>query len=356
MLSEIFNKFLQYVGQPFSSWSEFWFAITGGFRTFTALDSKTGLLYLFTGLIAAGFAYFQLRKQLPELQNTSFWKFVFPRDVYLHPSAVVDYKYVGFDLTTRFLIYVPFIAGVSQLVYRVLEPLSINLRIDYIANSNYYTRIIFVTVVSALMVDFAVFFSHYLMHKVPFLWPFHEIHHSAEVLTPVTVHRVHPVEELLNGLVTAVVTALMAKTYEAVSGQDISPVTLFGLNIISFVYYIAVYQLRHSHIWLSYGPFWEHFIVSPAQHQIHHSVDTKHWNKNYGFTFAFWDWLFGCLYVPKGYEKIEFGVPNVDQRDFSSVFKLYYLPFVKSARILKRGLTASVGKIRSFQFRTSKSV
>ncbi|MBC7898540.1 MAG: sterol desaturase family protein [Saprospiraceae bacterium] len=344
-MSEILQKVSQYLFGPFSSWDGFVDALTRGPKAFIALESKTGMLYLFSGLIVALFVFWASRTQLREDQRGSFWKYVFPKSVYGHPSAIVDYKFVGFDLLIKFFLYIPFVLGVSQVTYVLFSKLSIDLSFSAFTNMNYVARIALVTLVSAAVVDFSVFFSHFLAHKIPFLWPFHEIHHSAEVLTPVTVHRVHPVEELTNGLVAGVFTGLLAGTYASMSGGSVEPYALFGLNIISFVYYLSVYQLRHSHIWLSFGPILSYIIVSPAQHQIHHSIDKKHWNKNYGFTFAIWDWMFGALYVPKEREEITFGVPDVEQSDFSTVRKLYLLPFVKSARRFKTMISS-----RKFKF------
>lgn len=356
MLSEVFNKFLQYVGQPFASWNDFLFALAGAFRAVFELESKTSWLYLLTSLAVVGVLYFVYQEKNADGGRKTFWEFAFPRDVYLHDSAIVDYKFFAVDLSLKFIIYIPLIAGVSQLVYRIIEPVSFGVPVSFINNTNYYFRLAIITIFAALITDFGLFFAHYIQHKIPFLWSFHEVHHSAEVLTPVTVYRVHPVEELINGLTAAVLTAVTAKTYSALTGDQVTPFALFGLNLFAFLFFAFAFQLRHSHVWLSYGRVLNHVFISPAQHQVHHSIDTKHWNKNYGFTFAFWDWLFGCLYVPKNYEKIEFGVPNVNPRDFSTVGRLYYLPFIKSARICKRIVGNSFGKIRSLQIKTTKSV
>ena len=51
------------------------------------------------------------------------------------------------------------------------------------------------------------------MHRIPFLWRFHQIHHSAEVLTPLTFHRIHPVESLLYDVRGALVTGGMAVSF-----------------------------------------------------------------------------------------------------------------------------------------------
>lgn len=344
-MNEFFQKVYQYIAAPFLSIDAFLQTLYNGPNTFIGLNSKTGLLYLFTGLIVAFFVYIFLRRREPAYAGDSFWRYVFPKAVYGHPSAIVDYKYVGFDILTRFFIYVPLISGIGQISYILLSKFSVDLSFNAFTEMNYYLRVAIVTLVAAAVIDFSVFFSHFILHKIPFLWPFHEIHHSAEVLTPVTVHRVHPVEELTNGVVSGVMTGLLAATYSAMTGDAVAPYAIFGVNILSFVYYISVYQLRHSHVWLSYGPTMSYIIVSPAQHQIHHSIDRKHWNKNYGFTFAIWDWLFGTLYVPKEREEIKFGIPDVDYRDFSTVPRLYFLPFIKSVRRMRTMIAA-----RSFKF------
>jgi len=344
-LQELFEKGLRLWYRPFESWEAFVATLSRGPSVFLSLESKTGLLYLIAGFLTALAVYYIYRRELPEEYRGSALSYIFPRSIYTHPSAIVDYKFVGFDLLVRFFIYFPLVAGTGQLVYVMLNSFEVDLSFGLFVESHYYVRLAIVTLIGIAALDFSVFFSHYLLHKIPFLWPFHEVHHSAEVLTPVTVHRNHPMDDMVNGIVYGVVGGSLAATYTAVSGNVVSELTIFGLNIFTFAYYISVYQLRHSHIWLSYGPIMSHIFVSPAQHQIHHSIDRKHWNKNYGFTFAIWDWMFGCLYVPKEREEIKFGVPEVDPADFSTVPRLYFLPFAKSYRRL-----IAMIKARSLRF------
>src|SRR5207245_2041547 len=156
-------------------------------------------------------------------------------------------------------------------------------------------------------------------------------HPSGEGLAPVTVCRVHPVEEFFNASIGTTLRSVGAAIYAARSLSDVTVITIFGVNVVIFAFHMFAFQLRHSHIWLSYGPIISRLLISPAQHQIHHSLDPKHWNKNYGFIFAVWDGLFGSLYVPRSREILRLGVP-ADPGDFSSVTKLYLLPFAKAAR------------------------
>lgn len=67
---------------------------------------------------------------------------------------------------------------------------------------------------------------------------------------------------------------------------------LFSMNVFAALFYSCAYQLRHSHVRLSYESLLSYVFINPAQHQIHHSADQRHLNKNFGNTFAIWD---ACL-------------------------------------------------------------
>ncbi|HMQ57251.1 MAG TPA: sterol desaturase family protein, partial [Rhizobiaceae bacterium] len=92
--------------------------------------------------------------------------------------------------------------------------------------------------------------------------------------------------------------------------SDINLVTIGGANIIYAVFNVLGSNFRHTHIWISYGPVLERILISPAQHQIHHSLEVEHHNKNYGEVFAIWDWMFGTLYVPQGRTELRFGLAD----------------------------------------------
>ena len=65
-----------------------------------------------------------------------------------------------------------------------------------------------VTIRLLLLLDIGHYISHYIQHKVPFFWEFHKVHHAAEVLTPVTAFRAHPVESILDSLFQGPLQAL----------------------------------------------------------------------------------------------------------------------------------------------------
>jgi sterol desaturase/sphingolipid hydroxylase (fatty acid hydroxylase superfamily) len=167
-----------------------------------------------------------------------------------------------------------------------------------------------------------------VFHKIPFLWDYHKVHHSAEVLTPITAARVHPVEEVVSSLVAGLIIGMAYALSHYLLGPAAIEFTLFQVNIFLAVFYFSAFHLRHSHVWIRF-PYWlQHILVCPAQHQIHHSVERKHWDKNMGFIFAIWDWAAGTLYAPKGKEEITFGLgTEEDGGKWHSVGALYLLPF-----------------------------
>jgi hypothetical protein len=74
-------------------------------------------------------------------------------------------------------------------------------------------------------------------------------------------------------------------------------------------------------------------------------VDRKHWDKNMGFIFAFWDWAAGTLYAPKGKEEITYGLgTDEDGGKWHSLRALYFLPFRQSLERLRSRRKSSEGQ------------
>jgi sterol desaturase/sphingolipid hydroxylase (fatty acid hydroxylase superfamily) len=163
-----------------------------------------------------------------------------------------------------------------------------------------------------LAVEFGYWLSHYLMHRIPALWEFHKVHHSAEVLTPATEWRQHPLELLiwpcLIGTSACLVQGPMIWAFGA-SAQVIDPM---NANLISLVFWYTTVHLRHTELPI-FAPNWlAHLVQTPPHHQIHHSVNPKHFDKNMGYCLSIFDWLFGTLYIPKRDEKLTFGLGHQD--------------------------------------------
>jgi sterol desaturase/sphingolipid hydroxylase (fatty acid hydroxylase superfamily) len=329
----LWDKALAYLHNYYAGWS--WHHL---WRVVSDLDSWLAWPYVLSGLLVTWIVFRRSVRTNRLSPTVSFATFVAPREVYGHPSALVDYRYVTVDVVLNSVLFAPFVTGLSALVYRGVATVCPVVSLDG-SGTALWIRATLLTIVTVLVSDFGFFLAHYLMHKSSLLWPFHEVHHSAKVLTPVTVYRVHPVERVVNAIVAGIVTGIAGALYSSWIGNDVSAATLFGVNVVLLAVFMFWVQLRHSHIWLSYPRVLSHVLVSPAQHQIHHSVDRRHHDKNFGVVFALWDWAFRSLYVPHEREALEFGV-DATPEDFSTVGKLYWMPFVKASRTI----AAKLGK------------
>ncbi|SBS32786.1 Fatty acid hydroxylase superfamily protein [Marinomonas aquimarina] len=158
-----------------------------------------------------------------------------------------------------------------------------------------------------LVDDFSRFLVHWAMHKTPWLWAFHQVHHGAKVLTPFTVFRTHPIEGLLFFLRSMASQSLVISIFLVAFPNQVSLWQVFGVLITTFVFNVLGANLRHSGVALSYGSKLEKWLISPAQHQVHHSVARQHYDRNFGVTLALWDRLFGSWHPGNDDQTLRYG-------------------------------------------------
>ncbi len=294
------------------------------------------VLYLLAAVVIAFGVYVLARRRGDEPSN-SFLRFCFPKEIYLHPSSVLDYKFF-FVNRIAFVLFLGALILSSSLVAKIVEA-----GLGAVMTAPAHAPELSITVLAILLTatvviakDFGIFFAHYLLHKVPFLWEFHKVHHSAQTLTPMTVYRMHPVDDILtgslSGALAGAVYGVFAFFYEG-AAQEIK---ILHLNVVVFVFYLAGYNLRHSHIWLPLKGIWGKLFISPAHHQLHHSSELRHADKNMGFIFGVWDWLFGTLYIPEKKEAFRLGLHAHEDEEFTTLSALYFLPFRKALARLRR--------------------
>jgi sterol desaturase/sphingolipid hydroxylase (fatty acid hydroxylase superfamily) len=274
----------------------------------TAFGATSRLFALYI-LTAAAIAYVVYR--LSERPSSKgFWAFLVPPSIYLHPSHLIDIKLFGAGCVLSVLGAFNFSMLSALSATGVMALLSQMLDANGAAFAWSWTGFLGVTILVAVIADFCTYWVHRLHHQIPSLWPFHKVHHSAEVLTPVTVYRKHPVYDFFSGIVEAFPVGALQGLVLFFSLGNIEYVTLGGANIVYVVFNFLGSNLRHSHIWLDFGPALSRLFISPAQHQVHHSRNPVHFNKNYGEMLALWDWMFGTLYIPKERESLEFGLSD----------------------------------------------
>ncbi len=293
-------------------------------------------LYLFSAILLGVLVYYRTTRRQGKAGEglAGLGRWLFPREILLHPSSINDYKFFYVNSVFEFLVILPLFAVLAP-TFSVVTRSFLNqsgMPGDGIFMADHWGALVLFTLVLALVGDFSIFLAHYLQHKIPALWEFHKTHHSAEVLNPMTVYRMHPVDNMLNFSLFSLLTGVTDGFLQHFYAGEGTLLIVSGLNVVTILFYLFGYNLRHSHIWLSYGPVFSRIFISPAQHQIHHSAEVRHFDKNLGFIFAFWDGLFGTLYVPKEQEQFEMGLYKGEHKEYNSLFSLYFLPFIKIFR------------------------
>lgn len=285
-------------------------------------------------LIAAAFISIGRLKKRGELPLPVLWRALFPRRIVRHRSVRLDLGYFFFN---SFVYGITFgLAGVSyqfltnglvQGLTAVAGPMAPSALPEIVQRS-------IVTVVLFLAYELGYWTDHYLKHRVPVLWELHKVHHTAEVLTPLTTFRMHPLDLVVFGQILAVTAAIANGLVAYLFGDTTYQYALAGTNIILIVFIHLYVHLQHTHVWIAFRGVLGRIFLSPAHHQIHHSTNPDHFNRNLGSCLAVWDWLFGTLHIPaKSREKIVFGVEPV-QDDVHTITGEFIKPIGRAFTVM----------------------
>jgi sterol desaturase/sphingolipid hydroxylase (fatty acid hydroxylase superfamily) len=125
------------------------------------------------------------------------------------------------------------------------------------------------------------YLAHLANHRVRVLWRFHELHHSQEDMSVLTVFRTHPLIHV--SYLFALVPGIVLMANGAV------PTAL----LVGYASFVA---FEHSNTNLGFGPF-ERIFVSPNYHRIHHRLDGAQ-DVNLGFALTIWDQVFHTAVFP----------------------------------------------------------
>lgn len=264
---------------------------------------------------------------------------LFPRRIVMSRSSLADAGYFYFNLFLFGLIF-----GWALLSYHTLSR-----GVDGLLTATFgampraplpgFVSRSIITVVLFLAYELGYWLNHYLSHRIAFLWEFHKVHHSATVLTPLTNFRVHPIYMCVFLNILAVTVGLANGVGVYLLGQPVSQYGLSETNIILVFFIYGYVHLQHSQLWISLTGWLGHLFMSPAHHQIHHSRNPAHFNKNMGSCLALWDWMFGTLYVPSAErEALDFGV-EPDRAHAHTIRGELIAPFGRAAMVLKEYFT-----------------
>jgi sterol desaturase/sphingolipid hydroxylase (fatty acid hydroxylase superfamily) len=301
------------------------------------IEGTTRLFWMhWVGAYAIAMIIFFVGKQYYEEKGyKNVLSFMFPKDIWSSSSAINDCIIAVINSFLARLLYVVMsvgpIAAAGVIGYYAAEALSL----PQTEGTPSMTAIVMYTICTLLASDFCYYWAHRLAHTFTVWWEFHKTHHSAEVMTPITLLRYHPLDDLIYSVFRHVGSSIAAGVFLFMYPSIEGGMTILSTNVIVFAFNLLGSNLRHSHIWLSYGPYLSYILISPAMHHIHHSEAERHWDKNFGAIFSIWDWMFGSIYVPKEREEIKFGIGEASE-EYDTVPKLYIGPFIRAYNLFKK--------------------
>ena len=300
---------------------------------FTNPKKRVFVLYLFLSiLIATGWLIFYKKKSLKD----SF-KFIFSRKIFFSKSAKSDYKVFFINQIIMLLVSPHLLTQITiatALYFFFFEIQFIEMGL--FSSAPQYLIISLFTLTHFIVDDFSKYIVHRWMHKWPFLWALHKVHHSATNLTPMTVFRTHPLEGLVFTLRSAFAQGFTISTFVYFFGSGVDLYTILGANLFVFLFNVFGSNLRHSHIGIRYWKWLEYILISPAQHHLHHSVAKEHYNKNYGAALALWDWIFGSLHHSEDTDNLTLGLGTEDDQKKHTLKELYTIPVLEFLGFFKK--------------------
>ena len=171
-------------------------------------------------------------------------------------------------------------------------------------------------VIGIAALDLSSYAAHVALHRSPFAWRFHRVHHSENAVDVTTALRQHPGETLWRVLC------------------QLAPIVLLGLPLSVVVVYLTLSsvnaQLEHANLrvperldrvlrWL---------FVTPNMHKVHHSRWQPETDSNYANIFAWWDRLFGTYTRTADVAALRYGLDGFDAPEVQSFGGLLRLPFM----------------------------
>src|SRR4030042_3505552 len=171
---------------------------------------------------------------------------------------------------------------------------------------------------SVLILDLAIYLQHAMFHSIPLFWRLHMVHHSDMDIDVTTGVRFHPIEILLSMGIKMAVVVLM--------GAHPASVLIFEF-ILNGTSMFNHGNVRYSQ---QIDSLLRLLVVTPEMHRVHHSTIRWETNSNLGFSFPWWDRLFGT-YRPqpaKGHLEMTIGLDPYKEPQKLTFFWMIALPFI----------------------------
>jgi len=161
--------------------------------------------------------------------------------------------------------------------------------------------------------DFVQWNTHRLLHRIPWLWNFHKVHHSVKQMGFAAHLRYHWMEPVV---------------YKSLLYIPIAIIGGFDAQDVAIVHFSALFigHLNHANLGWDYG-FLKYIFNNPKMHIWHHAKklpEHVRFGVNYGLTLSLWDYLFKTNYVPYDGAYIELGFDGDESFPKSFIGQEFY--------------------------------
>ncbi|MDG1331501.1 MAG: sterol desaturase family protein [Crocinitomicaceae bacterium] len=260
-------------------------------KTVTHPINQDGVLNGFYVLILASLLIWGLELLIPWRKKQK----TFRKDFWLD-GFYMFFNFYFFNL----LLYGALSNVVLRAFYSVLSPIGVEKGAHLIDLSGMYW--VWELIIFLFIADFVQWCVHNALHRIPFLWKFHKVHHSVKEMGFAAHLRYHFLETFV---------------YQAVKYISLSMIFGFTLENAFIVYSgtVIIGHLNHANLNWDYGLL-KYVFNNPKMHIWHHSKElpAEHpKGMNFGISLSLWDYLFRTAYVPSSGRDIELGFPDDEQ-------------------------------------------
>ena len=168
-------------------------------------------------------------------------------------------------------------------------------------------------VIFFVILDFFQWITHVLLHKYPFLWKFHKVHHSVKEMGFAAHLRYHWMENILYKPLKVLAIMLIG---------GFEPEQAFIIHFLA----ITIGHLNHANINLSYGPL-KYIFNNPVMHLYHHAYSVPNKFKtgvNFAISLSVWDYMFKTNYIPNAEGNIKLGYEGDSRMSKDFIGQLFY--------------------------------
>jgi sterol desaturase/sphingolipid hydroxylase (fatty acid hydroxylase superfamily) len=169
--------------------------------------------------------------------------------------------------------------------------------------------------VTFVLLDYTLWFWHWVNHRVPFFWRFHAVHHVDRDLDASTGLRFHFGELGLS-------VGFRALQIMAIGADPLSVAIWQMLLFVSILFHHSNTRLP-----LALERVLVRFVVTPRMHGIHHSDYENETNTNWSSLLSVWDYLHGTIRLDVPQNSIVIGVAAFDDPKKVTLGKILAMPF-----------------------------